>query len=181
MLPDTPAEKAKIESGARAEWGNKIWGAVLYGTVVVVMLTLIVVALIFLLGNPPFQVSALTRPPTTAVCPGEQYEVWADIQTEKTVVIFVYITNKTPSGNHLVNPKQPTPVVIPVSGRVFFRQSFIWYVPNAPPGIYHRVFGFRGHDTDEEPLVFGDGIDPEGLQPFEIGSEEKCSAREKTT
>lgn len=160
------------------EWFRQVGNAMLIGIVLIVMLTLVVIALVFFFGDPPFEVVSLTKPPTTFVCPGEEYEAWAEIQTRGTVVIFVYITNHTPDGNHLVNPKQPTPVVIPVGNKTRFRQSFVWFVPNAAPGEYHRVFGFRGHDTDEAPLVFGDSPDPDNLQPFTIGSEEECSARE---
>lgn len=162
------------------ELGLRLFSASLVALVTVVLLALLTFVLVYYFNEPPFAVTVLTTPPTAPVCPGDIYDVWAEIDTEHTVVIFVYVTNKTLNGNHVVHPDQPVTTVIPVSGDITFKQSFQWHVPDLPPGIpNNRVLGFRGHDTDEEPLIFGDAMPIEAGQVFTVATQAECLAREK--
>lgn len=161
------------------ELGKRLFSAALISLVTVVLFTIIVFVYLLYFNLPPFDVTSLTHPPAGTLCPGDVYEDWVEIRTNGTVVIFIYVTNRTPDGNHMIHPDQPAAMVIPVSGEITFKQSFKWVVPDVPPGVVNqRVLGFRGHDTDEDPLIFGDKPDDES-QTFVVATQQQCSAREK--
>lgn len=159
--------------------GARLLSAVLISLVTAVIFLLIIFVYRIYFNTPPFDVLSLTRPPAEALCPGDTYEVWVEIKTNRTVVVFIYVTNRTPDGNHVVHPDQPSTLVIPVGSKTQFRQSIKWVVPDVPAGVAsQRVLGFRGHDTDEDPLIFGDR--QESLQNFVIAPKQQCLAREET-
>lgn len=149
-------------------WANKFYSAALVSVILLIMLVLLVMALYVYFRDPPFTVRSLSRPSDEHVCPDETYNVEVEIETKSPVIIFIYVSNMLPNGSHILHPSQPGLPPIPYPEMSFFVQSFPWVVPDLPSGTYMRVLGFRGHDTDEKPLIV--------LQPFVIA--EDCPRRE---
>lgn len=158
----------KVKSAFTSEWAKRIYGAMLISGVLFVMLVLTLVALYVFFRDPPFSVESLSRPSDEHLCPGETYGIDVEIKTKTPVIIFIYISNMLPNGSHVVHSDQPSTLPIPYPEMSSFMQKLIWVVPDLPSGTYRRVLGFRGHDTDERPLIV--------LQPFVIA--EDCPRHE---
>lgn len=116
--------------------------------------------------GPPIAVNLIGDLPAE-VCSGETYEIVAEIKANATTIIFSYISTERPNGTHVNHPNQPLYFPIPHAGESTFLQPFIWVVPElSGSDVFTRVMGFRGHDTDEEPLIIE--------EPFTI-KKESCN------
>lgn len=134
-------------------WSNRLLAAFLTGVFTVLLIIAASLVLRPLFDVPPISVRALSFPYTGKLCPGDSYMAMKEITAQRTVIIFIYISNELPDGSHVIHPLQQPTLVIPHEGAGTFVQPIEWVVPDLPPGTYTRILGVRGHDASQSPLI----------------------------